>query len=388
MLGPGSNARHRTRRRRGRWTSVALGALLGVAVLAGWLVGPGPLLVTSPEGTSASVTSAGDRSTATTGARAPDPGRGAGVRTAPPDHVEGTVIEPWTREQILARKARKEARKQRREAREERRKERRQERREAAEAAKEPAAATFTVGTFNVLGSQHTRPGGPRSHAFPPAARRTPKAAGLARAHGVDVLGLQELKPDQLAGLRNRLGMEAFPGHAFGSRDTDNSILWDPQVFEKVSGGSFTIKFMNARRPQTVLRLRHRASGREMYFLNMHASAGGGRHAVSRRNGHQTAVAQVNRLKQEGLPIFLTGDMNDRAEFFCRVAPPTGMVAPYGGSTSGGCQPGSPPGGLAVDWILSTSGVSWSGYRHDKSPRPQGISDHPFVSATATVGGD
>ncbi len=316
--------------------------------------------------------------------------------------VGGALIRPLSDHEVLAREARRAARAarlaavaERREARAERRRARR-EARDAAEAAAaaeeaepaEPAsAATFQVGTFNVLGSQHTRPGGSRSGAFPPATRRTPMAANLARSHGVDVVGLQELKPDQLAGLRSRLGMEAFPGHAFGSRDTDNSILWDPGMFEKVSGGSFQIKFMNAHRPQTVLRLRHRASGREMYFVNMHASAGGGRHAVSRRNGHHTAVAQVNRLKQEGVPVFLLGDMNDRAEFFCRVAPPTGMIAPYGGHARGGCHPGSPPGGLAVDWVLSTPGVSWSGYRHDKSPRPRGISDHPFVSATATLGG-
>ena len=49
-------------------------------------------------------------------------------------------------------------------------------------------------------------------------------------------------------------GYAAYPGYAFGSRETDNSILYDDSKFEFVSGSYFTIHFMHANRPQTILR--------------------------------------------------------------------------------------------------------------------------------------
>jgi hypothetical protein len=95
------------------------------------------------------------------------------------------------------------------------------------------------------------------------------------------------------------------------------------------------------------------------------------------------AISYINDLKSEGLPIFLTGDMNDREVFFCRVLPPTGMVASVGGSTSGGCRP---PPRMPVDWVVATPQVSFSNYRLDESPVNRRISDHFFISATGTVG--
>jgi endonuclease/exonuclease/phosphatase family metal-dependent hydrolase len=202
------------------------------------------------------------------------------------------------------------------------------------------------------------------------------------RSFGVDIVGMQELQPDQLNAFQAQTGFAAYPGYAFGSRETDNSILYDDSRFEFVSGSYFTIHFMHADRPQTILRLRDKESGREFYVLNMHASAGGGSYAATRRAGHYTAAATVNRLKSEGIPIFLTGDMNDRAEFFCRVAPITGMVAAIGGSTAGGCRPA---GALAVDWVLGWGNVSFSNYIEDRSTMGD-VSDHYMVVGTATAG--
>lgn len=236
---------------------------------------------------------------------------------------------------------------------------------------------TFRVATFNVLASQHTERGGQHA-SWPSASTRTPQTVGYIRSHDVDVVGLQEVKSGQLNGITAGTGFRAWPG---GS-DPDNSIIWDPAVFDFVSGDAFHITFMNSVRPQTILRLRHRATKLEFYFLNMHASAGGGRYAGSRAAGHNAAAQTVNRLKSEGIPIFLTGDMNDREAFFCRVLPPTGMVAAVGGSTSGGCRP---PGGMPVDWVVATPQVDFSSFVNDKSPVARRVSDHHFVAATATI---
>ena len=253
--------------------------------------------------------------------------------------------------------------------------------RRAAEREAARQTMTFQIGSFNVLGSQHSAPGGDHAR-YPAASVRNAGAVARIRSFGVDILGTQELQPDQLNGITAMTGYAAYPGYAFGSRETDNSILYDDSRFEFVSGSSFTIHFMHANRPQTILRLRDRETGREFYVLNMHASAGGGGYAVTRRAGPYTAAVTINRLKAEGIPIFLTGDMNDRAEFFCRVAPSTGMVAAIGGSVSGGCHPA---GALAVDWVLGWGNVSFSGYIEDRSTLGR-VSDHHFVAATATVG--
>jgi endonuclease/exonuclease/phosphatase family metal-dependent hydrolase len=254
--------------------------------------------------------------------------------------------------------------------------------RRAAEREAARQTMTFQIGSFNVLGSQHTTPSGDHPK-YPSARVRNGRAVARIHSFGVDILGTQELQPDQLNALQAMTGYAAYPGYAFGSRETDNSILYDDSRFEFVSGSSFTIHFMHANRPQTILRLRDKETGRELYVLNMHASAGhGGSYAATRRAGHYTAAATVNRLKAEGIPIFLTGDMNDRAEFFCRVAPITGMVAAIGGSISGGCHPA---GALAVDWVMGWGNVSFSNYIEDRSTM-RTTSDHYFVSATATVG--
>lgn len=252
----------------------------------------------------------------------------------------------------------------------------------AQAASRTTARMAVRVGTFNVLGSQHTARGGDRTR-FPPASVRTPRAARLIARHGVDILGTQELQPDQLAALRARTGMAAFPGLRWGRSETDNSILYDARRFAKVSGSRFVIPFMGHRRPQPILRLRERATGRQLYVVNTHPSAHGGRYAVERRHGQAALVKVVNRLRATGLPVLVTGDMNAREEFFCRVAPAARLKAANGGSVARGCRPPRSP--IPVDWVLGNAKVAWTRYWRDTTPVERRISDHFLVSATAHV---
>lgn len=243
---------------------------------------------------------------------------------------------------------------------------------------------SLTIGTLNVLGSQHTGKHGDDHPGWPSASWRTPQQASYIKRHGVDVVGLQEAQPDQLDGLMADTGFKAFPGYQFGSQDTDNSILYDPDKFEFVSGRSFKIVFMHGPRPQTVLKLRDKDTGREMYFVNMHTSAGhDAGHTRTRHAGMATAVSYINGLKQEGLPVFLTGDMNDREPFKSRVLGPADLSAAIFGpwhSRNFGRN------WLAVDWIAGTQDVQWSDYWVDNLGTRK-ISDHYFITAHATVPG-
>jgi endonuclease/exonuclease/phosphatase family metal-dependent hydrolase len=270
---------------------------------------------------------------------------------------------------------------ERREARRERLRELAEERAARRERRAADAPFSFRIGSFNVLGSQHTAPGGGRQK-YPPASTRTAGAAGLVGKHGVDILGTQELQADQLRDLQNRTGLAAWPGFGWGEAETDNSVLYDPGVFEVVSGSQFTIPFMGRPRPQPIVRFRHEATGREFYVVNTHPSAGEGSYLAERRQGQATLVDVVNDLKSEGLPVLVTGDMNDREAFYCNVVPRAGLVASNGGSYSGGCRP--PPSPLPVDWVVG-SDVSWSGYWRDTTSTDRLISDHFFISAEASI---
>ena len=257
--------------------------------------------------------------------------------------------------------------------------------RKAAEEANRQQAGPFDVriGSFNVLGSQHTAPGGDRKN-FPLASVRSAGAADVIAKHDVEILGTQELQDDQLAALLSRTGFAAYPGLEWGVKETDNSILYDADRFAFVSGSKFIIPFMGRPRPQPILLLKDRATGGEFYVVNTHPSAHDGQYLTERRQGQDTLVGIVNQLKASGLPVLVTGDMNDREEFYCRVVQPAGMVASNGGSYTGGCNP--PPSPIAVDWVVGAGPVTWSDYWRDTSPVTNRISDHFIISATAHVG--
>lgn len=244
---------------------------------------------------------------------------------------------------------------------------------------------SFSIASYNVLGSQHSRPGG-EAPRFADGRLRAAWSASIINARGLDVVGTQELQDDQLAVLTSNTGMGAYPGQAWGSVETDNSILYDDSKFEFVSGDRFYITFMGRSRPQPILKLRDRASGGEAYFINMHMSAGrtNAQSERERRGAGAAVVSVINGLRAEGVPVFLTGDMNDREDFFCQVATQTSMIAAQGGSGVGGvCRP--PSDTRFVDWVLSTSDVALGGYGADTSGLIARTTDHPLITAGATV---
>jgi hypothetical protein len=240
-----------------------------------------------------------------------------------------------------------------------------------------PAHSTFTIAQSNVLGSQHTAgPGG-----YAPGGYRAAITASLLTSRGVDVGGMQEVQSDQLAVLQSHMPSYTFwPSSSLGHNGERLQIYWRSDRFTMQKSGSVTYTFSSQRIPLPYVLLRDRQSGAEFWMITAHNSAAG--MEAQRDAATGVEISLINQLRATGLPVFITGDMNEHTEFFCRVAASTGMVAANGGSGAGGCRLPPPP--LRVDWIMGGGGVSFSGYRQDGAGLHR-ASDHYYLYATATA---
>ena len=94
-------------------------------------------------------------------------------------------------------------------------------------------------------------------------------------------------------------------------------------------------------------------------------------------------VALVNRLRVHGTPVVVTGDFNDRAEFFCPIARGTGVVSADGSHlTNGRCRL---PRETGVDWVVGSRKVGFDHFHRVRTGLVRRTSDHPFVWSRATV---
>jgi hypothetical protein len=244
-----------------------------------------------------------------------------------------------------------------------------------------PAHSTFTIAQSNILGSQHTAGRG----GYGPGGYRAGITASLLTSRGVDVGGMQEVQSDQLAVLRNRMPSYSFwPGTALGHNGERLQIYWRTDRFTMEKSGSATYTFSSQRIPLPYVLLRDNATGAEFWMITAHNSAGG--MEAQRDSATAVEIGLVNQLRATGVPVLITGDMNEHTEFFCKVSAATGMVAANGGSGVGGCH--LPPRPLRVDWIMGGasdgSSVSFSGY-YQSAAGLHRASDHYYLYSQVTT---
>jgi endonuclease/exonuclease/phosphatase family metal-dependent hydrolase len=249
----------------------------------------------------------------------------------------------------------------------------------------------FTISSFNVLGSSHTRSGGTHAR-FGPGPQRARGAASLVMSHGVDVVGFQEMQGDQLASFQRATGgrYSFYPGFSLRRIDTENSLAWRNDEWEAVETHTIEIPYFRGHpRQMPYVLLRNRATGLKAWFANFHNPAstprwGNNQRWRTRATGMEILLA--NRLEaQSHLPVFITGDMNERAEYYCALTGGTDLEAAIGGSNDGACRP---PAIHHVDWIFGSSDVSFSNYREDSSPLVRRTSDHVMVLSDARIVGE
>ncbi|MDQ6642003.1 MAG: endonuclease/exonuclease/phosphatase family protein [Actinomycetota bacterium] len=241
--------------------------------------------------------------------------------------------------------------------------------------------ADFTIANFNIQGASHR--GG--------ISGRTSRVRTLLESYGVDVVALQEFQPPQ-RGIFSRIAggtFEVFPGAAGRSLDAENSVAWRRATFELVRAETRSYRyFRGATRNMPRVLLRHRRTGVTVWVTSYHNPAtccGYGNSAGFRAQDVRAQAADANALvAATKTPLIVSGDMNDRASYFCGMAGGTGMHSADGGVVSGGCRP---PRHAWIDWILGTPNVEFSGYLRDGSRFVRATSDHPIVVTRVKVTG-
>jgi hypothetical protein len=249
----------------------------------------------------------------------------------------------------------------------------------------------FRISSFNVLGASHTRSGG-RHARMASGAYRIRLAVRFLDREGIDVAGLQEFQMPQfeefvrVAG--DRFGV--WPG-GVSRRTVQNSIVWRLDQFTFVTGHTVQIPYHDGVLwDMPVVLLRHNVTGQLAYFANFHNPATNRRHRdgdVWREIATGIETSLVKTLaKETRLPVFVTGDMNAREDYFCRMVSEAPMRAANGGSYKHGvCTP--PPRPMPVNWIFGVKRRGkFSDYVRDDSRLVNRITDHFVVHADVSIG--
>ena len=248
-----------------------------------------------------------------------------------------------------------------------------------------PPVAQWRMATFNVLGAAHTGGRG-KDPGRASGTRRMQGVLHIIAQHQVSVVGFQEMEGSQRGAFRaGAPKWQLYPGDALGNAG-ENSVGWDTDVWKLVSPKTVPIPYFGGKiRPMPFVLLQNKATGVLAYFSNFHnpADIRQFKHQFRFRvEAEKREVTLFNALEKTGIPVFVTGDMNEREQFFCTVVGGTTLHAAAGGSVAGGCQPPRP---TQIDWILGSKNVVFSDYTIDKSQLVHFATDHPVVSATVTV---
>jgi hypothetical protein len=254
---------------------------------------------------------------------------------------------------------------------------------------KQPAGATvFRLSSFNLLGAGHTAPGGDRP-GWASGSTRMEWTVQILEQNSIDVVGFQEMQPpqfskfDELAG--QRFGI--FPGDQMTTAAMANSIAWRQDQFTLLRTETIQIPYFDGnliRMPYVLLQ--DKETGQQGWFFNTHNPADAHGPAQKWRDrAVKKEIDLVNDLREQypDVPVFVTGDMNDREKFFCPITSSTELLAANGGSTADGVC--TMPVPSRVDWVLGTSDTSFTGYNALKDELVAKTTDHYVILADANI---
>ena len=243
----------------------------------------------------------------------------------------------------------------------------------------------FTVATLNVLGNSHTAPGGNEGWR-PSGATRMRGVVDLLTKYGVDLVGFQELQGPQHRSFEARVGgayaVWSPPG------DTENSIAWRRDRFRLVRARSLSVPYFDGHhRRMPVVLLQDRMTGRQVWLGNFHNPAETGRYHHQNRFRNAAKHLEMGlaaRLGRAGRPVLITGDMNERASYFCSMAS-SGLMHAAAGGRAHPCRAPT-ANGFGIDWIFGSRAVDFSDFRVDHGRLARWTTDHPLAVTRAHAG--
>ena len=250
-------------------------------------------------------------------------------------------------------------------------------------------ATFFRAGTFNVLGADHTAPGGNRK-GWESGVVRTDRVVTLLQQQALDVVGLQEFQPPQAARFQELVGTswQTYPGLDTTAGPSVNSIGWRTDVWTLLEARTLPIPYFDgvpSRMPYVLLQ--NIETGRRVWFFNTHNPADVRGPAQQWRDAGfamEAALANQLRIGYPDAPFISFGDKNERARYFCAVATGAGLWSASGGyvADDGTCVP---PNGGAIDWIMGTKDAYFNTYTRLSNDYVSKTSDHPLYFANVVV---
>jgi endonuclease/exonuclease/phosphatase family metal-dependent hydrolase len=254
----------------------------------------------------------------------------------------------------------------------------------------EESGPLFRVASFNILGANHTD--GPKANKrkrFAASTKRTPQTLTSLDLNGIDVVGFQEMQVKQVDQFVNRAqgAWALYPGRQLSNYAAHNSIGWRTAEWKLVEANALPITYFNGQRvPMPFVLLRHLPTGRLVWFANFHNPASTKSRppqAKWRKKAKNAQIALANRIHESGVPLILTGDMNERETYFCAMTTRAPMKSASGGSW--GPSACKPPKDVRIDWVFGSNDLTFSNYRVNRGELVQKITDHPMIVADVTV---
>jgi endonuclease/exonuclease/phosphatase family metal-dependent hydrolase len=246
----------------------------------------------------------------------------------------------------------------------------------------------FRVASFNLLGFKHTAPGGDRK-GFADGRTRMGYAVNFLNYWRVDVVGFQEFQTEQRDKFMSLTGStwDNFPGDSMSRIDMHNSIAWRTAEWQPIEKHTVKIPYFDGE-PVNMpyVLLKNVATGRLVWFANFHNPASVYGPAQKWRNeAMQREVKLANTLNATGIPVILTGDMNENTEYFCGMTTGAPMKAAAGGSFGTSTCSDYPPRPMGIDWIFGSNYLTFSHYHRREGKLVQKTTDHPVVFADVTL---
>ena len=253
---------------------------------------------------------------------------------------------------------------------------------------REVTSATFRVSSFNVLGWSHTAAGGNKPR-MASGETRMQWTTQLLADNAVEVVGMQELQPRQLAAFRSIQGdaWDLYPADHLNRMDTHNSIAWRTDTWELVEANTIAIPYFHGVKVQMpYILLRHLTTDRLVWFANFHNPANtrtSGDSTPFRAQARILEVGLANKIWESGVPLVFTGDMNETTPYFCALTTQSPMRSASGGSW--GTTRCRTPDRMKIDWIFGSNDVRFTNYRVKDGTLVDKASDHPMILADVTV---